>query len=98
MTSPPFKAREVPNAGTGLFTTTDLDVHSLLLKDTQPFVAVIDSKYLTTACSWCFVWTGETQNVKLSNCSGCKILRYCGKVSGSSQSIDSACNFLARLG
>ena len=83
MAPPLLEERSTSLAGRGLFTAKEIQPCSLLLKDKEPFVAVLDSPLLTKACAWCFFYLEEANpedGVKLSVCSGCKILRYCSKV------------------
>ena len=79
-----FEERKDTPAGSGLFATKELKPGSLIFQDREPFVAVIDSPFLTKACAWCFTYIEEISpddNVKINACTGCQILRYCGKVS-----------------
>ena len=83
-TTPAYEIRSTPTAGNGLFALHDLPASALVIQDKSPFVAVLDSPTLTKACSWCFVFADEAsedEHLKLSACTGCKIARYCGKVS-----------------
>jgi hypothetical protein len=78
-----YEERQNLPAGRGLFTTKEVKAYSVILQDKAPFVGVLDSPYLTRACSWCFILpeeSSEEDSIKVSACTGCKILRYCGKV------------------
>lgn len=78
-----YEKKKTPSSGTGLFITKDLKAGELVLRDKTPFVAVLDSSVLTKACSWCCLLTEEASlddEFSVSACTGCKIVRYCGKV------------------
>ena len=78
-----FEERSSGEAGRGLFVTKNFDAGSFIFRSEEPFVAVLDSPLLTKACSWCFVYAGEAafdEEVTVSACKGCNIVRYCGKV------------------
>ena len=78
-----YEERATSTSGRGIFAATDLRSSSLVLQDSEAFVAALDSPHLTNACAWCFVYLGEANpedHIKLSACSGCKIVRYCSKV------------------
>lgn len=80
--SPPLKPLSAGAAGTGLFATRAIKAEEAILQEERPLLAVLDSPRLKEACSWCFLYTGETDDdVELKVCTGCKILRFCGKVS-----------------
>ena len=84
-----YEIRSNPATGNGIFALFDLPASAPVIEDTNPFVAVLDSPTLKTACSWCFVYAEEVsqdERIKLSACTGCKIARYCGKV-GSMSSV-----------
>ena len=83
MAPEPFDERVSSDHGRGVFTVTKQGVSTLMFQEREPLVAVLDSPLLTKACAWCFLYSEEASpedQVKLSACSGCKILRYCGKV------------------
>ena len=87
MSDQAYTIRKTPGAGVTLYAAKDLPASAVVLEDLNPFVAVLDTPMLTRACSWCFVFLEEApadEGVKLGNCSGCKIPRYCGKVGSSS--------------
>lgn len=78
-------------AGNGLFASKDIPAGDLILRVDRPFLAVLDSPLLNDACSNCFVWVPQggaaaggdgRDNVILRACTGCKVVRYCGKVRG----------------
>ena len=84
-------SKKTKNAGDGLFASKDIPAGDLILRIDRPFLAVLDSPHLNDACSNCFVWVprggaavggDERDNVTLRACTGCKIVKYCGKVGG----------------
>lgn len=84
-------SKKTKNAGNGLFASKDIPAGDLILRVDRPLLAVLDSPHLNDACSNCFVWVprggaaadgDERDNVTLRACTGCKIVRYCGKVGG----------------
>ena len=75
-------------AGTGLFASKGIPAGELVIRINDPLVSVPDSPHLTDTCSNCFAWVPKGQagaedeylSVELKACTGCKIVRYCGKV------------------
>lgn len=79
------------NAGKGLFSSKAINASEEILRVERPLVSVLDSPHLKDACSNCYAWApdngvgqfGEEKGteIKLRACQGCKIDRYCSKVS-----------------
>ena len=71
----------------GLFAAKDIDAGELIIRLARPLLAVLDSPHYNDTCSNCFVSTSENEDeeeqVKLSICGGCGVVRFCGKVSSS---------------
>ena len=67
--------------GTGLFTTQPIDAGSLVLKIDRPFINVLDAARLESNCEWCLASKEDENEVRLKACTGCKVSRYCDKVS-----------------
>lgn len=84
-------SKKTEHAGNGLFTSEDIAAGELILEIDRPFLAVLDTPRLNDACSNCFVWVpaggtavdgDDRENVTLRACTGCKVVKYCGKVGG----------------
>ena len=77
--------RPTPSAGTGLFTIRSIDAGDLMFKVERPQITTLDSARLFEYCEWCLVNGREVEDeagsVRLRACTGCKIVRYCSKVS-----------------
>lgn len=82
-------SKKTKNAGNGLFASRDIPAGDLILLVNRPFLAVLDTPHLDDACSNCFVWVpqggaaaggDERDDVVLRACTGCKVVKYCGKV------------------
>lgn len=79
------------NAGKGLFASKAIEPGTEILRIDRPLVSVLDSPHLKDACSDCYVWVpkggmgqfGKERGTeaRLRACQGCKIVRYCSKVS-----------------
>ena len=69
------------SGGTGLFTTQPIAAGSLVFKIDRPLITVLDSPRLGYNCEWCLVSKEDENEVRLRACQGCKVSRYCGKVS-----------------
>ncbi|KAA6409700.1 MAG: hypothetical protein FRX48_06312 [Lasallia pustulata] len=81
-------SKKTEHAGNGLFTSEDIAAGELILEIDRPFLAVLDTPRLNDACSNCFVWVpaggtavdgDDRENVTLRACTGCKVVKYCGK-------------------
>jgi hypothetical protein len=82
-----YVAKDVKGAGKGLFAACEIEAGSIVLQEERPLLAVLDSQHLKEACAWCFKYTGETdEQINLSVCTGCRILRYCDVVRSISSS------------
>ena len=76
-------------AGSGLFALQDIAAGDLIFSLARPAVAALDTKNLGNVCANCFasaadpsVLHGEANaQVLVKACTGCKILKYCSKVS-----------------
>lgn len=80
--------KPAPGAGTGLFATTNLHTGSNVLNVPASFATVLDKARLEDTCSNCF----GTRSIKaeatggqgvegLKICTGCRVMKYCDKVS-----------------
>ena len=76
-------------AGRGMVVMQDVGPQEVLFTTTKPMFAAVEMRQDRTSstCDNCLVHKSDEYNVatvkrevKLSSCSGCKILRYCGKV------------------
>jgi SET and MYND domain-containing protein len=72
-----------PGAGTGIFAATNISVGGTVMLVQRPFVAVLDTERLQDTCSGCL---GQHHckrdvNVELKACTGCRVVKYCNKVS-----------------
>lgn len=84
-----------PGKGVGLFASRDIGAGQLILHINELFVSVPDTPHLDKTCSTCFLWLSGDQsengtsvegrnNVsRLKACMGCKVTKYCSKVSSS---------------
>ena len=75
--------QESSTSGRGIFAAKKLHTSCLVFQDREPLVAVLDSPLLTKTCGWCFSYSEEASQedqLQPRACTGCKILRYCGKV------------------
>lgn len=92
------KSKSTPTAGRSLFTTRDIGEGEEITRG-RPFAAALDSKHLQHTCEHCFLWLPDGPQggsrfdekpldglTKLKACLGCRVVRYCTKVSLSSQS------------
>jgi hypothetical protein len=72
-----------PGAGTGIFATVDLPVGGTVMLIQRPFVAVLDTERLADTCSGCLGQhhCSRDVNVELKACTGCRVVKYCNKVS-----------------
>jgi len=76
-------------AGSGLFASQDIAAGDLIFTLARPAVAALDTKNLGNVCANCFasaadpsILHGEANiQVTVKACTGCKILKYCSKVS-----------------
>ena len=73
--------RASTRGGTGLFTTQPVAAGSLVFKIDRPLITVLDSTRLEYNCEWCLVSREDENEVRLKACNGCKVSRYCDKVS-----------------
>ena len=78
--------------GDGHFAFKDISPGEVILRVNNPLVAVPNTSKLSETCSTCFLWEPgaemyragyDRENMKLKACSGCKVAKYCGKVSHS---------------
>ena len=72
--------------GQGHFALKDVKPGHLILRLSRPLVGVPDTPRLNETCSNCFLWEpgSETDSqgegaVRLKVCTGCKVVKYCGK-------------------
>ena len=69
----------------GLFAGKDIGAGELIIRLARPLLAVLDSPHFNDTCLNCFICTSENEDeeeqVKLSKCRGCGVVRFCGKVS-----------------
>jgi hypothetical protein len=75
-------------SGRGLFATKNLPAGELILTIERPLLCVLEGRHLTDTCANCFTCVNgvlgneDTEKVKLSACSRCKQIKFCGKVCG----------------
>ena len=67
--------------GNGLFATGDIKVGEDVVYAKTPFVAVLDSPRLEDTCAGCFGKRQMEGNADLKACTGCRVVRYCDRVS-----------------
>lgn len=77
--------KESPTAGNGLFASGDIPPGQLVLSLARPLISVVDIKHLADTCSNCFATSAspigrDEGEFEVRACTGCKVLRYCGKV------------------
>lgn len=71
-----------PNGmGNGLFATTDINPGEDVLHIKTPFVAVLDSPRLEDTCAGCFGKRQAETGNELKACTGCRVVKYCDRVS-----------------
>lgn len=71
-----------PNGmGNGLFATTDIKVGEDVVHANVPFVAVLDKPRLDDTCSACFGKRQMEAGTELKACTGCRVVKYCDRVS-----------------
>lgn len=92
--SPPsLYTQQVPDKGTGLFTSRTIHAGELVFHIDRPLLCVPDNRCLNEVCYHCFVWLPGGMSMvdgittKLQVCTGCKVVRYCSKVGGMSSII-----------
>ena len=67
--------------GSGLFTIQPIAAGSLVFKDERPLITMLDTARMEHNCEWCLVGKGDVSELILKSCNGCKVSRYCSKVS-----------------
>ena len=74
-------------ADSGLFTSKDIGPGELIIQIKHPLITILDSARLKQHCEWCLRKGAEDDgankaedDVRLRACTGCRIVRYCGKV------------------
>jgi hypothetical protein len=82
--------RSSTRGGNGLFATTRISSGSPILEIPSPLVTVPDDAHLAETCSYCMLWMPQTssqsmlnyytEDKSLSFCTGCNVVKYCGKV------------------
>jgi SET and MYND domain-containing protein len=74
--------RQAPNGmGNGLFATSDIKPGEDVLHIKTPFVAVLDSPRLEDTCAGCFGKRQMETGNELKACTGCRVVKYCDRVS-----------------
>ena len=83
----------IPGAGSGLFTSSELAGGQEIFRVEKPLVKCVSNEALDTTCDFCFYCTdsglhpsgrfltANDERPKVAACSGCKVVRYCSKVS-----------------
>lgn len=81
--------KTVHNDGDGAFASHGMQRNEIVMSAVKPLVAVLDTERLEDTCYRCFD-TGNNSmfqqdedpvdDFKLSRCSGCRTVRYCGSV------------------
>jgi SET and MYND domain-containing protein len=69
--------------GNGLFATSDIKIGEDVVHAKVPFVAVLDSPRLEDTCSGCFGKMQMEGGTDLKACTGCRVVKYCDRVSSS---------------
>lgn len=76
--------RPAPNGmGNGLFATTNIKPGEDVLHIKTPFVAILDSPRLEDTCAGCFGKRQMDTGNELKACTGCRVVKYCDRVSSS---------------
>lgn len=71
-----------PGSGTGLFASKDIQPGETVVLIQKPFVAVLDTAQLESKCSGCLgAHANRQEAVELKACTGCRVVKYCNKVS-----------------
>ncbi len=93
-----ISAQQTPDAGKCLFTSKDIAGGDLVFRIDQPLALALDAPRLRDTCEGCLQWMndgstgvgggdedgeGGQEIKKLRDCMGCRVVRYCGKVSRS---------------
>lgn len=74
--------RPAPNGmGNGLFATSDIGPGDTVLHIEAPFVAILDSPRLKDTCAGCFGKRQMETGNELKACTGCRVVKYCDRVS-----------------
>lgn len=81
-----ISAHQVQGKGTGLFTSKAFDAGQLVFNSEHPLVCIPDNEHLTVTCYNCFYLLlpadrSETDQKTLKSCNGCKVVKYCSRVS-----------------
>ena len=83
----------IPGAGSGVFTSTDLAAGEEIFRVPGPLVSCTGNATTEFICDFCFYYekskvdpsgrflTDNDQSRTVSVCNGCKLVRYCTKVS-----------------
>jgi hypothetical protein len=83
------RAAKSQTSGNGLFANKAFGAGELILSIRRPLVGVVDVARVNDTCANCFTWTNSSvgslvdddSETNVKACSGCKYLRFCGKVS-----------------
>lgn len=74
--------RPAPNGmGNGLFATADINPGDTVLHIEAPFVAILDTPRLEDTCAGCFGKRQMETGNELKACTGCRVVKYCDRVS-----------------
>lgn len=76
--------RSYEGMGNGLFATSDIKVGEDVMHAKVPFVAVLDTSRLEDTCSGCFGKRQMENSAELKACTGCRVVKYCDRVSSRS--------------
>ena len=80
-------ASQIPGKGRGLFTTQAIEAGELVFLVDRPLVCMPSNPHLDETCYQCFMWLPsntprpEDDARRLQSCMGCKVVKYCSKVS-----------------
>ena len=75
-------SRPAPNGmGNGLFAVEDIKVGEDVVHAKVPFVAVLDTPRLEDTCAGCFGKKQLQTGGELKSCTGCRVVKYCDRVS-----------------
>ena len=77
----------IPGKGRGLFTSHAIEAGELVFLLDRPLLCVPSNRHLDETCYHCFLWLPqntpkfEDDTRRLQGCMGCKVVKYCSKVS-----------------
>lgn len=83
-----IRPSRIQDGGKGLFIKHDIDEGEEIWAQKRALVAALDPESLSIVCSHCFAqvnnvtrgWIENEKPLEVKSCTGCNILRFCGKV------------------